>query len=82
MIGARQRRVPGSRQALDARHPRRAQPKVIDPTLLTQTERIQHDGFLLRQDNNRIIKAMAAAGMPIKKIARQTRRSRKLAGLD
>ena len=57
-------------------------PKVIDPTLLTQTERIQHDGFLLRQDNNRIIKAMAAAGMPIKKIARQTRRSRKLAGLD
>ena len=51
---------------------------VIDPTLLTQAERIQYDGFLLRQDSNRAIKAMAAAGMPIKKIARQTGRSRKL----
>ena len=51
---------------------------VIDPALLTQAERIQYDGFLLRQDSNQTIKALAAAGMPIKKIARQTGRSRKL----
>ena len=51
---------------------------VIDPALLTQAESIQYDGFLLRQDSNRAIKALAAAGMPIKKITRQTGRSRKL----
>ena len=37
-----------------------------------------NDGFLLRQDNNRTIKALAAAGLSIKKITRQTGRSRKL----
>ena len=51
---------------------------VINPSLLTCAERIQHDGFLLRQDTNRIIKALAASGMPIKKISRQTGRSRNL----
>ena len=51
---------------------------VINPALLTCAERIQYDGFLLRQDNNRTIKALAAAGMSIKKITRQTGRSRKL----
>jgi transposase len=51
---------------------------VIDPALLTQAERIQYDGFLLRQDNTRTVKALAAAGRPIKKIARQTGRSGKL----
>ena len=51
---------------------------VINPALLTCAERIQYDGFLLRQDSNRTIKALAAAGMSIKKITRQTGRSRKL----
>ena len=51
---------------------------VVNPALLTCAERIQYDGFLLRQDSNRTIKALAATGMPIKKIARQTGRSRKL----
>jgi transposase len=51
---------------------------VINPALLTRAERIQYDGFLLRQDSNRMITALAAAGMPIKKITRQTGRSRKL----
>ena len=44
---------------------------VTNPALLTCAERIQYDGFLLRQDNNRTIKALAAAGMSIKKITRQ-----------
>ena len=51
---------------------------MINPALLTCAERIQYDGFLLRQDHNRTVKALAAAGMSIKKIARQTGRSRKL----
>lgn len=51
---------------------------VINPALLTCTERIQYESFLLRQDSNRTIKALAAAGMPIKKITWQTGRSRKL----
>jgi transposase len=51
---------------------------VINPALLTCAERIQFDGFLLRQDSSRTIKALAAAGMSIKTITRQTGRSRKL----
>ena len=51
---------------------------VTNPALLTCAERIQYDGFLLRQDNNRTIKALAAAGTSIKKTTRQTGRSRKL----
>ncbi len=49
---------------------------VIDPALLTCAERSQYDDFLLRQENSRTIKA--APGMSIKKITRQTGRSRKL----
>ena len=51
---------------------------VINLSLLTCAERIQYDGFLLRQDTNRTIKALAASRMPIKKISRQTGRSRNL----
>src|SRR3954447_10281658 len=51
---------------------------VVNPALLTCAERIQFDGFLLRQDSSRTIKALAAAGMSIKTITRQTGRSRKL----
>ena len=40
---------------------------VINPALLTCAERIQYDGFLLRQDSNRTIKALAAAGVSIKR---------------
>ncbi len=43
---------------------------VINPALLTCAERIQYDGFLLRQDNNRTIKTLAASGVSIKKITR------------
>jgi transposase len=51
---------------------------VIDPALLTSAERIQYDGFVRRQDSHRAIKALAAEGVSIKAITRQTARSRKL----
>ena len=50
----------------------------IDPALLTSAERIQHDGFLRRQESNKIIKDLAKAGVSIKEITRRTGRSRKL----
>lgn len=52
---------------------------VIDPALLTYAERIQHDGFVRRQEGHQAITAMAAYGISIKAITRQTDRSRKLA---
>jgi transposase len=50
----------------------------VDPTLLTCAERIQHDGFLRRQESNKIVKDLAKTGVSIKEITRQTGRSRKL----
>ena len=50
----------------------------VDPALLTCSERIQHDGFLRRQESNKIIKDLAEAGASIKEITRRTGRSRKL----
>ncbi len=50
---------------------------MIDPALLTCAERIQYHSFVLRQENSRPVKALAASGMSIKKITRQTGRSRK-----
>jgi transposase len=50
----------------------------IDPTLLTCAERLQYEGHIRRQESNEAIRALAAAGAPIKEITRQTGRSRKL----
>jgi transposase len=69
-LEAVRRSMPPIRQALGS--------TVIDPALLTCAERIQHDGFVRRQDSHQAIKALAAQGVSIKAIARQTARSRKL----
>src|SRR5216683_2895377 len=51
---------------------------VIDPALLTHAERLQHDGYLRRQEAYGAIRALATAGTPIREIVRRTGRSRKL----
>jgi len=50
----------------------------IDPALLTHAERLQHDGYLRREEAYGIIRALAKTGTPIKEIVRRTGRSRKL----
>ncbi len=50
----------------------------IDPALLTAAERLQHEGFLRREDVTRQILALKDAVHSIKGIVRQTRHSRKL----
>jgi transposase len=50
----------------------------IDPALLTCAERLQHDGYLRREDAYGAIRALGEAGTPIKEIVRHTGRSRKL----
>ena len=50
----------------------------IDPALLTHAERLQHEGYLRREEAHGIIRALAKAGTPIKEIVRRTGRSRKL----
>jgi len=50
----------------------------IDPALLTHAERLQHEGYLRREEAYGIIRALAKAGAPIKEIVRRTGRSRKL----
>ena len=51
---------------------------VIDSALLTHAERLQHEGYLRREEAYGIIRALAQAGTPIKEIVRRTGRSRKL----
>jgi transposase len=51
---------------------------VIDPALLTRAERLQHDGYLRRQEAYGVIRALAKTGTPIREIVRRTSRSRKL----
>ena len=51
---------------------------LIDPDLLTAAERLQHDGFLRREDTTQQILALKDAGYSIKEIVRRTRRSRQL----
>jgi transposase len=50
----------------------------IDPALLTHAERLQHEGYLRREEAYEIIRALAKAGTSIKEIVRRTGRSRKL----
>jgi transposase len=51
---------------------------IIDPALLTHAERLQHEGYLRREETHEIIRTLAAAGTPIKEIVRRTGCSRKL----
>ena len=51
---------------------------VIDPALLTHAERLQHEGYLRREEAYDAIRALAEDGTPIKEIVRRTGRSRKL----
>jgi transposase len=51
---------------------------VIDPALLTHAERLQHEGYLRREEAYGVIRTLAQAGTPIKEIVRRTGRSRKL----
>ena len=50
----------------------------INPKLLTAAERLQHEGFLHREDTTRQILALKEGGHSIKEIVRRTRHSRKL----
>jgi transposase len=69
-LEAVRRSMPSIRQALASSE--------VDPTLLTSAERIQHEGFLRRQENNKIVSDLAKTGVSIKEITRRTGRSRKL----
>jgi len=69
-LEAVRRSMPPIRQALGS--------TIIDPALLTCAERIQYDGFVRRHDSHQAIKALAAQGVSIMAITRQTARSRKL----
>ena len=69
-LEAVRRSMPSIRQALASSE--------VDPALLTCAERIQHDGFLRRQESNKIVKDLAKTGVSIKEITRRTGRSRKL----
>jgi transposase len=51
---------------------------VIDPTLLTNAERLQYEGYLRREDTNAVILALAKDGVPIKQIVKRTGHSRGL----
>lgn len=50
----------------------------INPALLTAAERIQYEGYLRREDTNRVILDLAKSGVPIKEIVRRTGHSRGL----
>ena len=50
----------------------------VDPKLLTAAERIQHEGYLRREETNLAILALAKEGAAIKEIVRRTGHSRGL----
>jgi transposase len=69
-LEAVRRSMPSIRRAIGSR--------VVDPAQLTAAERLRHNGFLRRQDNNKVVKDLATSGASIKEIVRRTGRSRKL----
>jgi transposase len=50
----------------------------IDPAVLAAAERLQHEGFLRRQQTNETVRRMSGEGVPLKRIVRLTGLSRKL----
>ena len=50
----------------------------VDPATLTAAERLQHEGWKRRVEAEAAVRALHAAGVPIKEIVRRTGRSRKL----
>ena len=69
-LAAVQRNMPAIRKAIGAR--------TLAPKLLTAAERLQHEGFLRRQQTNRLVLRMANDGTPIRRIVRLTGLSRGL----
>lgn len=69
-LAAVQRSMPAIRKVIGA--------KTLDPKLLTAAERLQYEGFLRRQQTNRMVRRMAEDGTPIKRIVRLTGLSRGL----
>lgn len=73
-----------SRSFVDAvRRSMRQVPEVIsaaalDPALLTAAERIQYEGYLRREDADAAIRALAEAGVPIRRIGQRLGHSRKV----
>ena len=69
-LAAVQRSLPAIRKAIGS--------QTVDPKLLTAAERLQYEGFLRRRQTNGMVRQMAADGVPIRRIVRQTGLSRKL----
>jgi transposase len=51
---------------------------VINLDLLTSAERLQYEGYLRREETNAAIMAQIKAGVPLRRIARNTGHSRKV----
>ncbi|WP_417604918.1 ISL3 family transposase [Primorskyibacter flagellatus] len=69
-LSAVQRNMPAIRKAIGA--------KALDRKLLTAAEKLQYEGYLRRQQTNRMVRQMADDGVPIRRIIRQTGLSRQL----